>query len=152
MALLVLVGCSGGGGGKQAAPTTSAATGPATTVRPVDTSFTGQDSAQFCALAKTYNERFTQVSPEATPAELRTDSREGQAAISQAVNAAPAEIKNDVQILSAAFGTFLAELEKVDFDGAKLSPSALSELQTPEFQRSTMRFQAYIRTVCGVTG
>ena len=32
-----------------------------TTVRPVDTSFTGQNSAQFCNLAKTYNDRFTSV-------------------------------------------------------------------------------------------
>ncbi len=154
VALLVLAGCSGGGDDK-AAPTTSApagtaATGPTTTVRPVNTSFTGQNSAEFCNLARTYNDRSTSVSPNATPAQLRTVAREGQAAITQAVNSAPAEIKPDVQVLANTFGALLTELEKVNYDIARLPPAALQSLQAPEFQQSTTRFQAYVRTVCGV--
>ena len=149
----MLAGCSGGDD-EDAAPTTSApagTAGPTTTVRPVDTSFTGQNSAQFCALARTYNERFTSVSPNATPAQLRTVAREGQTAITQAVNAAPAEIKPDVEVLARSFGSLLSELEKVNFEVARLPPTALQALQAPEFQQSTTRFQAYIRTVCGVS-
>lgn len=155
VALLVLAGCRGDGDG-DAAPTTSAppgtaAGGPTTTARPVDSSFTGQNSAQFCALARTYNERFTKVGTNPSAAELRTVAREGQTAITQAVSTAPAEIKADVQVLATTFGGLLSELEKVDFEAARLPPAAFTELSSLEFQTATTRFQAYIRTVCGVS-
>ena len=150
MALLVLAGCSGGDDDDSASPTTVAAAGPTTTARPVDTSFTGQNSAQFCALARTYTDRFTSVGANPTAAQLRTVSREGQAAITQAVTAAPAEIKKDVEVIANGFNGFLAELEKVNFDVSKLSTDALKALSAPEFQQSTVRFQSYSKTVCGV--
>ena len=155
LVLLVLAGCSGDD--DEAATTTSApagtaATGPTTTIRPVDTSFTGQNSTQFCTLARTYNERFTSVGANPTPAQLRTVAREGQTAIAEARTSAPAEIRRDVEVLAAAFGSFLTELEKVNFEVSRLPPSALAQLQAPEFQQSTMRFEAYIRNVCRIPG
>lgn len=155
-ALLVLAGCSGGID-RRTAPTTlttvgAGVSGPTTTALPVNTSFTGQDSAKFCALAKTYNEGFTKVGANPTPAELRVVAREGQTAISNAISAAPAEIKKDVEVLASAFTALLNELEKVNFEVAKVAPAAFSQLQSPEFQQSTTRFQAYSRTVCGLTG
>jgi len=150
----VLAGCSGGGDDTDGASPTSAPagsfpSGPGTTVRPVDTSFTGQNSAQFCALARTYNERFTSVGSNPTPDQLRTVAREGQTAISQAVSAAPAEIRKDVEVISDTFKAILGEFEKVNFEAARLPPTVLSQLSAPEFQTATTRFQAYIRTVCG---
>jgi len=155
VAVLILAGCSGGDD-DEAAPATSAPAatssgGPTTTVRPVDTSFTGQNSAQFCDLARTYSERFSSVGSSPTPAQLRTVTREGQTAIAQAVNAAPAEIKPDVQVLANTFGNLLSELEKVNFEITRLPPAALQGLQAPDFTQSTTRFQAYIRTVCGIS-
>ena len=154
IALIVITGCSGGDDDDKAASPTSAPTtantGPTTTVRPVDTSFTGQNSTQFCALARTYNERFTSVGANPTPAQLRTLSREGQTAISQAVSAAPPEIKRDVEVIANTFNVFLGELEKVNFEVTRVPPAALQSLSAPEFQQSTTRFQAYTRTVCGV--
>lgn len=152
VALAILSGCSGGGDDK-AAPATSApeATAAPTTVRPVDTSFTGQNSSQFCTLAKTYNERFTSVSANPTPAQLRTVAKEGQTAINQAVTAAPAEIKKDVEVIASAFGALLTELEKVNYDAAKLPPAALGQLSAPEFASATTRFQAYLKNVCKVS-
>lgn len=151
-----MAGCSSSSGGDKAASTTappsSVASGPTTTVRPVDTSFSGANSALFCGLARTYNERFSKASANPTPAELRTVSREGQTAITQAVNAAPPEIKKDVEVIAAAFGSLLVELEKVNFEAAQLTPSALGSLSTPEFGQATTRFQAYVRNVCGVAG
>ena len=144
-----MAGCSGGGDDK-ASPTTVATTVSSTSV-PVPTSFTGQNSTEFCNLARTYNERFTRVGTNPTPAQLRTLSREGQTAITQAVTAAPAEIKGDVQVLATTFGALLTELEKVNFEAPRLPPAALSKLSTPEFQASTTRFQAYTRTVCGLS-
>ena len=151
LAVLLLTACSGGDDDNDAAPTTSA---PATTLAPAGgtttPSFTGQNSAQFCNLARTYNERFTSVGPNATPAQLRTVAREGQTAISQAVTSAPAEIKTDVEVLARTFTALLAEMERVNFEAARLPPTALQSLSAPEFQASTQRFQAYLRSVCQV--
>ena len=149
---VLLTGCSSGSddGKSQASPTPTSA--PSTTVRPVDTSFTGQNSAQFCALSKTYTDRFTNVGPGSTPAQLRTATQEGRTAINQAAAAAPSEIKPDVQVIANVFTGLFTELEMVDFDISKLSPASLGSLQAPEFQSSTTRFQAYLRTVCGVGG
>ncbi len=146
VALVALGGCSDS---KDDNAATTASSSPLTTTRPVDTSFTGQNSAEFCALAKTYTDRFTGVGSNATPAQLRTLAREGQTAITQAVNAAPAEIKTDVQVISNTFGGLLAELEKVNFEAARMPATAFNGLSSPEFTASTTRFQAYIRTVCG---
>ncbi len=152
VALLMLAGCSGGDDKAASTSTTAggAAAGPTTTVRPVNTSFSGANSAQFCALARTYNDRFTSVGPNATPAQLRTVAREGQTAISQAVGAAPAEIKPDVEVLARVFGALLTQLEGVNFDVQKLPPAALAGLSSPEFTTATQRFQAYNKSVCGI--
>jgi len=150
--VLLVGGCNGGGGGDEAASTTSVpGPRPTTTVRPVDTSFTGQDSAGFCGLARAYDERSTALGSSPTPEQLRTAVQEGQAAISQAVGSAPAEIKSDVEVLAAAFGTVVKELETANFDARGVSPAAFQQMQAPEFQAATTRFQAYMRNVCGVT-
>jgi hypothetical protein len=150
LALALLTACSGGGDDNDAAPTTVA---PAATAAPGATTtptFTGQNSSQFCGLARTYNERFTSVGPNATPAQLRTVAREGQTAITEAVRTAPAEIKPDIEVLARTFTTLLAELEKVNFEITRLPPTALQALSAPDFQASTQRFQAYLRDVCKV--
>ncbi len=152
VALLVLAGCSGGDDEDAAPPTSAAAGGPSTTVRPVDTSFTGQGSAEFCNLARTYTDRSTSLAASATPAQLRTVAGEGQRAIAQAVTVAPAEIKGDVTVLSTAFGTLLSELEKVNYDATKVTPATFAPLQAPAFATSTQRFQAYVRDVCKISG
>jgi hypothetical protein len=152
VALLGLVGCSDGSD-KASSTTTAAplATGPTTTLRAVDTSFTGQGSANFCNLAKTYNEQSKNVASAATPTQLRTVVRDGRTAITQAVAAAPAEIKGDMEVLAAAFIDLSDAFDKANYDASKVNPASLSKLQAPEFQVSTQRFQAYLRNICKVT-
>lgn len=156
LTLMVMASCSGGDDDKDAASNTTAppatAPGPTTTALTTNTSFTGQNSAQFCALARTYTERFGKVSATPSASELRTLAREGQSAITQAANAAPAEIKKDVDLIAAGFSGLVAELEKVNYDAARLPPTALTPLSSPEFTQATTRFNAYIRNVCGVAG
>ena len=151
LALLVLTGCSSGGDDKDAAP--AASTAPTTTVRPADPNFTGQGSAEFCALARTYTERSANVGNPASssPAQLRTLANEGRTAITQAANAAPLEIKADVQLIATTFTALLAELEKVNYDFAKITPAVFAPLQTPEFGRASQRFQVYTRDVCKIS-
>ena len=150
--LVALTACSGDDDDDDASTTTAAPadTAATTTSRPVNTSFTGQDSTQFCNLSRTYSDRFSAVSSNPTPAQLRTVSREGQAAITQASSAAPAEIKPDVEVLARTFTNLIAELEKVNYEVTRLPPAALQSLQAPEFAQSTTRFQAYIKQVCGI--
>lgn len=151
ISLLVLAGCGGGDDKKEASPTTSAqASGASTTLRPVETSFTGQGSAEFCNQARTFNDRFGKVGPNATVAQLRTSAREGLAAINQAVGVAPAEIKADVQVISTAFASIVADLEKVNFDFKKVTADTFTKFQAPEFGASTQRFQAYMTNVCKI--
>lgn len=152
VALVLLGGCSGDDKDKASSTPTTSASAVTTTGRPVDSSFTGQNSAQFCTLAKTYNDRFSTVNTASTPAQLRIVAQEGRTAINQAASAAPAEIKADVQVIANTFGALIGELEKVNFDVSKMSPTAVSSLQAPEFQTSTTRFQAYLRSVCGIAG
>lgn len=154
LALLVLTGCSSGDDDKDAAPAASTApAGPTTTLGATDTTFTGQGSSDFCNLARTYAERSTNVGNPASssPAQLRTLANEGKTAITQAANAAPAEIKADVQLIATTFTALLAELEKVNYDGTKLAPEAFAPLQAPEFGRASQRFQAYTRDVCKIS-
>jgi hypothetical protein len=126
--------------------------GVATTQAPVDPHFSGQGSADFCTLSRTYTDRSGSVGASATSAQLRALAREGQTAIAQAASVAPAEITADVQIISSAFGSLLVELDKVNYDPSRMTPSTFAALQAPEFARSTQRFQAYIRDVCKIIG
>lgn len=134
------------------ATTAGAASGPPTTLRPVDTSFTGQDSVQFCKLAKTFDTQFANLGAATTSAQLRQVVQDGRTALNLAATVAPAEIKADVQVLAAAFGSIFTELEKANFDTTKFSSAAFAAFQAPQFLTSTMRFQAYLHNVCGVTG
>lgn len=152
LAVLALTACSDDG--DKAAPVTSETTvaaGASTTVRPADPNFTGQNNAEFCALAKTYSERSGNVTKATSPEELRAGVQESRNAVDQLATTAPAEIKADAQTLATAFGTLFTELEKANFDPTKVSVAAFAPLQAPEFAQSTTRFQSYLRTVCGIS-
>lgn len=150
--LLVLTGCSSGGADKDAAPAASTAPGPTSTTRAADPVFTGQGSAEFCSLARTYTERSTIAGNPApsTPAQLRSIAEEGRTAISLAANTAPPEIKADVQLIAATFTALIAELERMNYNFSRVTPAVFAPLQTPEFGRASQRFQAYTRDVCKI--
>lgn len=154
LALSLLTSCSSGGDDKDAAPAaTTASGGPTTTAPPVAPNFTGQGSTEFCNLARTFSERSATVGnpSSSSPAQLRTLANEGRTAITQAANAAPPEIKTDVQLIATTFTALIAELEKVNYDFSKLTPAVFTPLQTPEFARASQRFQAYNRDVCKIS-
>jgi hypothetical protein len=149
LSLLFLVGCRDGS--KEAAPTEAPAA-PAAAGSPVDTAFTGQGSATFCNLAKSYNVQSTKVGATGSPAEVRTAVQESKTAINQAVGAAPPEIRADVQVIATAFTGLADAFEKGNYEPAKVDLTSLQKFQTPQFQASSDRFQAYLRNVCKVTG
>jgi len=126
--------------------TTSGAT--ATTVRPVDTSFTGQNSGEFCQLITTFTAGSQNLSPSATPADLEASLSEALTAIDKAVSVAPAEIKGDVSAIAGAFQTVVDELAAAGYDISKVNSSVLQALQSPGFLDAVTRLQAYLTNVC----
>lgn len=141
---MALVGCSGGLNSDDAA-------GPAeqsTTVSPPGTNFSGEGSEEFCGFIRNYSEPFDAITPTASPDELRTAFGEGQAQLGRAVAAAPSEIKRDVQEISDVFTALARTLELAQYDVTRLMPTALDGVQSPQFQESTKRLEAYVTRVC----
>ncbi len=150
VALLVLVGCSGSDYDDAGGTSTTAVT--PTTVRPVNTSFTGQGSAEFCQFIRTFTAGSQSVSPTASPAELEVELQKSLDAINQAVDVSPAEIKGDVVAIADTFDTVVTAISKASFDLTKVDGSALAALQADSFLDAVTRLQAYLSQYCGAPG
>jgi len=142
-AALTLTACGGGGDDDDAAPapTTSSST----------TALVGNDQAgtPFCALARTYTERFATLLTVANdPVKLRAATTDAEAAIRQAQAQAPAEIKRDVSVVATTAGQLLAALQKNNFDLSRTSE--VTKLQEPAFQASLAKMNSYARAHCGL--
>jgi len=149
VALLPLAGCSDDKKGASVTPT-SAATG--STVRPVDTSFTGEGSAEFCRFITTFTQGSQNISPNATPAELEASFREALAAIDQAVSVAPAEIKGDVVVIADTFENVVTAVSTANFQLDLVDATVLQALQSEAFLDGVTRLQAYLTTICRTGG
>lgn len=145
VALLPLIGCSDDDKNDGATPTSA---GTATTARPVDTSFTGEGSEEFCQFITTFTEGSQNVSPTASPAELETSFREALAAIDQAVSVAPGEIKNDVTSIADTFERVVTAVSTADFNLDRVDTTTLEALQSEGFLDAVTRLQAYLTTIC----
>lgn len=154
LALLFLAGCSQGSKETERTGNTSDAVSAATTttMTPADTRFTGQDKVEFCNLARSFNDRSQDLDSSETATGLRTASEEARTAVNQAAAAAPAEIKRDVEVVASAFTGLVDAIEKADYEASRVDLTSLQAFQTPEFEASSVRFQAYMRDVCEVTG
>ena len=146
---LLLAGCSDDSDDDSAAATTTTTVAATTTIS-VDTNFTGEGSERFCELARTYRERLDELGT-TDPTQLRALATEAEAAIKEAQEVAPDEIRGDVQLVAAASISFFEVLAAANYDLTKVSPDALSGLQRPEVQASTQRLTAYTQNVCGLT-
>ena len=132
VALLPLAGCSDDKKSDSASSTTAA--GSATTARPVDTSFTGEGSEEFCQFIATFTEG-QNVNPSASNAELEASLREALAAIDQAVSVAPGEIKNDVVAIADTFDQVVTALSSAEFDLERVDSTVLEALQSERIPR-----------------
>ncbi|HTJ75529.1 MAG TPA: hypothetical protein VL337_09195 [Acidimicrobiales bacterium] len=148
-ATLCLAGCaSGGSHDAGGAP----ATAPSSTLT-VDTAFTGAGSATFCALIRSFNDDAGRIGPTSNdPLALRDLFRRSANSVKQAAAVAPAEVHDDVAVLAKVYADFLAALEPVDFNLAKLPPAVLATLSAPDTLRASARISAYTTNVCKVTG
>ncbi len=106
--------------------------------------FTGEDSGDFCQLARDYTAQIRSVGANVTnPAALENVLAEVEPAVAKAVDEAPGEIKPDITYLATAFKTIRDSLES----GTQIDIAVLSD---PQFQASADRVTRYGREVCGI--
>ena len=149
VACLAFVGCSKSDD-KGDAVASSSTTAPAvtSTTRFVDTRFTGEDSGEFCKFIADFSVSQQQVSANATAASLEIAFRDSLAAIDQAVEVAPAEIKADAVRIADTFKSVQAAAAAVGFEVTKMSAESVGMLLDQQFLDSVTRMQAYLTNVC----
>ncbi|MEA2686409.1 MAG: hypothetical protein QOE93_1604 [Actinomycetota bacterium] len=152
LALMPLAGCSDSDNDTASTTSTTEAVAPTSTASPVNTTFTGQGSAQFCQYIATYTANSQTQSPTASNAEVEASLREGLTAIDQAVAVAPAEIKADVVTVADTFDALVTAMAAADFDVSRMEAADVEPLQSPAFTSAATRMQAYLTTVCKATG
>ena len=147
---LALTGCGGGSNDKQAASAlTTVAASPASS-QPVDTSFTGEGSADYCRLARDYSESSKKFNAPNTPDELRQVFQEAQNDIQSALAVAPPEIKGDVQTIATGLGSIVKAMEAAGYDVNRVGATAPS--LPSNFDAASQRVDAYTRDVCHLPG
>jgi hypothetical protein len=72
-----------------------------------------------------------------------------RAAIGPALDTAPAEIKGDLQTVTAASARLLSALEDAGYDVSKVSLNALQGLSPDEIGPPGNRVAAYVASHCG---
>src|SRR5262245_52615988 len=147
---ITLAACGGKGGGSASSTTTGASVSSGTPgTQPVDTKFTGQGSAEYCKLARTYQEASSKVGQGATP-DLRQLFQDAARDIQAAVAVAPAEIKPDVTLVAQGFAALVTALNNANYDFTKLSPDLILRFQSQDFVAASTRVGAYAKNVCGI--
>jgi hypothetical protein len=151
VATLLLAGCGGDDSGdEQASSRTTRAADPTPTTAG-DTTFTGSGSSEYCQLSRSYLEKAEELQQAGGgPEALRQLYRDADRDVKRAVDVAPDEIKPDVKVVADAVSALVTALEQADYDFSRVSPNALANLSTPQFQASARRVEAYATSVCGL--
>ena len=153
---VTLAACGGdkgaGSNADNGSGTTAAGAGAgAPGTQPVDTKFTGAGSADYCKLARTYQDASSKLGAGASP-DLRQLFQDAARDIKAAVDVAPAEIKKDVQTVADGFTALVGALATVNYDFTKLPPDLIVRFQSQDFMNASTRVGAYSKTVCGIGG
>jgi hypothetical protein len=112
-------------------------------------SFTGEGSDEFCGLMQKFDEENTGGNMESD-----ADYNEFVDAIGQLQDAAPQEIDADVETFATSLKAY-ADVYKshaYDADKAEADPKSEQILGDDDFANASDRLNAYLETVCGMTG
>ena len=148
VALVALAGCSSDSKDDNASGVTSTSAATVTTVRPVDTSFTGVGSSEFCAFIPSLLDASQSVPASATPAQIRAGLDSSVAAFDEAVAVAPPDIKDAVVTIADAVKGVSAALAAADYDATKIDPSVARLLLEDRFSDASVRLKAYLDKFC----
>jgi hypothetical protein len=149
---LAFSACSGGSSDKQASPAsaTTAAPSAGAATQPVNTSFTGSGSDDYCKLARDYSDSAKKFNAPTTPDQLRAVFHEAQTDIQSALAVAPPEIKADVQTIATGLSSIVAAMEAANYDVTRLATTPPS--LPANFDAASQRIDAYTRDVCHLPG
>lgn len=142
--MAVLAAC----GGSSSSSTKGTPTTTASTVR-------ASRGGSFCKqIADTYNEALTFAGATArSPDELRTELDKTLKDGKDTINAAPDEVKADLQVIQDAVAKFSDSLAKVGYDVNRLGSDAIAAISvftSPEFQKAAEHSQTYVKDQCGI--
>lgn len=146
--LLGLVGCNDSDDDGATASATTVP--PVVTTRTVDTSFTGEGSAELCSQMATFLSQSGDVGATPDPGQMRERVESSVTAIEQAAATAPAEIKPDVEAVATTFTAVADALAAANYDVTRVDLAPLQQLQSEAFLDSIARLQAYLANVCQI--
>jgi hypothetical protein len=144
--------CGGGSNAKRASPAspTTLALSAGDTTQPVDTSFTGAGSDDYCRLARDYSDSSKKFDAPNSPDQLRAVFQEAQNDINSALAVAPPEIKADVQTIATGLDSIVKAMEAANYDVTRLATTPPS--LPPNFDAASQRIDAYTSNVCHLPG
>jgi hypothetical protein len=114
----------------------------------------GALGSSFCDTARKQETQASQDAQALTsddPATLKKFEEQAIAELPAFEAQAPAEIKSAVATLVAADRTLFSQLDAAGWDFTKLSPTAVSALESPDFTAATEKITSYLTTKCGIT-
>lgn len=165
---LIATACGGDDGGSDdATPTTAASsnsdggadtttTTAAATTTTTEVSVSGDSDSTWCRELRRVSEE--NASPgdlnfmTATPEEIKEAFETVLATFEEAADSAPPEIEDDVQVLLAAYGTFVAKGNEAGWNLLAMGndPEFQAAFDDPAIEQAADRIDAYARDVCGV--
>jgi hypothetical protein len=144
--LAAFAACGGDGDTDQTAPTT--ALGDTTTT--TTPSFTGAGSEPFCNQARQAQEELAGLTQAgSSPEAMREVFLKAAAALRSLADAAPPEIKGDVETIAASYDDLQRSLEAAGWDPTKIPGEITGRLTAPDITAASQRLNAYQQQVCG---
>ena len=109
-----------------------------------------QTPAAFCASLTASSASVGAVSANMTAEQLRAAIEQSVTGLQSADKLAPADIKADMDVLTAATVTSAKSLEKVGYDRTKVDKTAVSPFSTPEVKKAREHLSAYVKVQCAL--
>ena len=144
---LTLVACGGGKSPGTAVGRTPSSVATADATGPT---FTGQGSAEYCRLSRSFGDALDKLGQPGSPDELRAYYRQVADSVQQSVKVAPPEIKSDVQVIADTLTALVNALDKINFDTNRIRelPASLIN-QVQQADASFSRAADYEHQFCG---
>ena len=124
------------------------------------TEFSGADSEEFCARARSFEDAdpMSDIFTTEDPAVIEAEWDEFETLIGDIVEAAPAEIAPDFETVAATFGLLRTAYERAGwdllavYDVVEADPELLAAFEgtDPEVEAAGARIDAYLDQVCGI--
>jgi hypothetical protein len=138
--------CGGDGDNEETAPTTTLGATSTTTA----SSFTGAGSEPFCNQARQAQQELAGLTQAgSSPEAMRDVFLAAAAALRSLAEAAPPEIKGDVETIAASYDDLQKSLEAAGWDPTKLPGEITGRLTAPDITAASQRLNAYQQQVCG---